>query len=125
MKTIPFTVHGLRQNGYKVRNIHKRPYMVGAGRKQERVLLSKHDADCLKEAGVMISEVLPKGGFTLTEIDTPENIRAVGVAVCAGIDSFNYKIGTKSALQRAMGDVRRQLSEAGKGTGALLARAGI
>jgi hypothetical protein len=87
------TIKTLRQQGYKVRVIHKR-----------------HSIKVQKIMGVA-HEVSAKGGTTVIEITTPDKQHTVsGTAVCSLEDNFNHKTGNFIALGRALKELQLVLS---------------
>jgi hypothetical protein len=83
-KTKTPTIAFLRQSGWKVRVIHKRPKFI------------------TENIGGVKENFSPKGGETRIEITSPDKkIDAVGISYCASEDHFNRKMGNKIALGRA------------------------
>jgi hypothetical protein len=87
------TIKSLRQQGYKVRVIHKR-FSV----KVPKIMGFAH-------------EISAKGGTTVIEITTPDKQYTVsGTAVCSLEDNFNHKTGNFIALGRALKQLEVELS---------------
>ena len=79
------TIKQLRQNGYKVRVLHKRNY------------------NSIQKIGGISKEVAPKGGETFIEITTPDKtITIAGASICSNKDLFNRRTGNEIALGRAL-----------------------
>lgn len=87
------TVQQLRNMGYKVRVLHNRLYngyhkwQVGA-----------KDRDSLSQAPI---DPDSKGGSTQVVIDSPDNKRYHGLAICSKKDNYDKKMGVRIALGRS------------------------
>ncbi len=76
------TIKNLRQQGYKVRVMHKRLY---------------------KHVYENRTELLARGGSTTIELTTPDkSLTAFGTSVCSTEDNFNKRTGNAIALGRAL-----------------------
>jgi len=87
------TIKNLRQQGYKVRVIHKRFF--------------------IKVPKIMgfANEVSAKGGTTSIDITTPDKQHTVsGSAKCSLEDNFNKKVGNAIAVGRALKELEVVLS---------------
>ena len=79
------SIKQLRQNGYKVRVLHKRNY------------------NTIQKIGGISKEVSPKGGETFIEITTPDKtITTAGASICSDKELFNRRTGNIIALGRAI-----------------------
>jgi hypothetical protein len=88
-----FTIKHLRQQGYKVRVIHKRNTI-----KVQKIMGVAH-------------EISARGGSTTIELTTPDKLHTVsGKSVCSTEDNFNKKVGNSIALGRALKELDVVLS---------------
>lgn len=97
------SVASLRQNGYKVRVNHYRPYEYG----EEGVLYTRFMASVMSSYP-NLGGPKPRGGETRIEITTPNGETLNGVARCSDKDSFNRKLGVSIALGRAFNGADRE-----------------
>ena len=106
-------VQELRNNGFKVRCIHKRLYrnMLDSGLKSNELLdlamtrrefeaeESQFDVD---QRFSYSEEVCPFGGITRVEITTPDGDDLIGIAKCSPNDNYNKRKGVFISIGRAM-----------------------
>jgi hypothetical protein len=86
------TIKTLRQAGFKVRVLHKRPTKT----------IQKFDGTA--------TEYNPKGGTTTIQITSPDNVYDVeGISICSEKDSWNRKMGNSIALGRAINKLNQEL----------------
>ena len=87
------TIRQLRQQGYKVRVMHKRHLVQVPSLFSDRF------------------ETHARGGSTTIELTTPDKSKTVfGKSVCSLEDNFNRKVGNSIALGRALKQLEVELS---------------
>ena len=89
------TIRNLRRQGYKVRVLHFRNFILNSINSNLKITSSK---------GIIASydKPLPKGGSTIIELTTPDKLQTVrGSAVCSVKENYNKKLGNSIALGRA------------------------
>ena len=113
MKNPGHEIARLRNEGYDVKVVHKRPVAsAGVGAVYEGQLLEGFE---IRKRGLT---VFPRGGLTTVRIKTPDGIDVETSARCRSDgftiggnweqgDSFNRRLGTQIALGRALNTVRR------------------
>lgn len=107
------TVQKLREMGYKVRVTHKRVYShiydlhnnerrldLGSRRKFPRFTRTLANQ-------IGLSNIHCRGGETIVEVTTPDNVDAFGVSLCSLKDHYNKKLGVEIALGRAVKALER------------------
>jgi hypothetical protein len=83
------TIKHLRQQGYKVRVMHKRLYRY----------VEKIDGKSM--------EMLARGGSTTIELTNPDkDLTVFGTSVCSTEDNFNRHTGNAIALGRALSNLK-------------------
>lgn len=83
------TVEEYRKSGYKVRVEHFRP--------------RKNSGQFVRYSRKTKTEsVMPNGGVTNVTVTAPTGYEFVGSAACSTEDPFNYSLGVRIALGRAM-----------------------
>lgn len=86
------TIKTLRQAGFKVRVMHKRPFKV----------IQKFDGTS--------TEFYPKGGTTTIQITSPDHVYNVeGISICSDKDSWNRRMGNSIALGRAINKLNEEV----------------
>lgn len=99
------TVESLRQQGYRVRCLHKRYFGGYADGFVTRKEFCENEQEMYGDMAYSYNEaVLPYGGETVVEITTPEGVDLVGVAKCSIKDNYCKKKGVAIALGRAFKD---------------------
>ena len=105
------TVESLRKSGNKVCVTHLRwvPELsefsldtltsLGLPLPEAGKLLSRYEADKIGYSWLPD----PRGGMTVVELTKPDGTNSIGVTVCSDNDNFNHKLGTRQALNRALG----------------------
>lgn len=95
-----FSVQKLRKQGYKIRVIHARPYLMYDGETPTQPI-TKFDAE---DMGLSANDALPTGGETIVELTAPNGETLRGIAECSQSQQFYRKLGVYIALGRALGE---------------------
>ena len=93
------SVHNLRKNGYKIRVIHHRKYLVANEpfEKLEEVCLRNFEKQASSHK---YYKILQNGGFTELQILAPNKKEYIVTADCSKKDSYCRKRGVEIALGR-------------------------
>jgi len=96
------TVKELRQNGVKVRVMHRRYCAYDYNLFSFKELRNEKDKFLYSGQGLDGPLRSPKGGETIVELTYPNGKNVRGVALCSLKDQFNRKVGLNMAIFRAL-----------------------
>jgi len=93
------SIHNLRKNGYKIRVIHHRKYLVANEpfEKPKEICLSNFEKQAFSHK---YYKILQNGGFTELQILTPDKKEYIVTSNCSKKDNYCRKRGVIIALGR-------------------------